>query len=94
MIRIHMPSPAQRLELWQSYIPPQAPLSADVDLQMLADNLEFSGSVIKSAALQAAYFAADEQTKIGMTHLARAIRRELQKLGKSEPHFLTLYPEK
>jgi SpoVK/Ycf46/Vps4 family AAA+-type ATPase len=94
MISIHMPSPAQRLELWRNYIPPQAPLSSDVDLQMLADNLEFSGSVIKSAALQAAYFAADEQTKIGMAHIARAIRRELQKLGKSEPHFLTLYPEK
>jgi AAA+ superfamily predicted ATPase len=94
MISIQMPSPAQRLELWRNAIPPQAPLSADVDLPLLAENLEFSGSVIKSAALQAAYFAADENAQMSMAHIARAVRRELQKLGKIEPHFLTLYTEK
>ncbi len=30
---------------------------------------------------------------IGMVKLARAVRRELLKLGRSEPHFLTLYPD-
>jgi len=93
IINIHMPSPVQRLELWRSSVPEKAPLASDVDLRMLADNLEFSGSVIKSAALQAAYFAASENAQIGMTHMARAIRWELQKLGKSEPHFLTMYPD-
>jgi hypothetical protein len=93
MINIHMPSPEQRLELWRGAIPAAAPLSPDVDLNMLAEHLELSGSVIKSAALQAAYFAADENAAIGMGQLARAVRRELQKLGKSEPHFLSLYPE-
>jgi ATP-dependent 26S proteasome regulatory subunit len=91
MINIHMPSPAQRLELWRGFTPPKAPLSADVDFQVLADNLEFSGSVIKSAVLQAAFFAAREGAPIGMSHLAKAARLELLKLGKSEPHFLSAY---
>jgi len=92
MINIHMPSPAQRLELWQGHLPRQAPLSPDVDLQVLADNLEFSGSVIKSAVIQAAFFAAREGAPIGMAHLVKAVRWELRKLGKSEPHFLSMYP--
>jgi len=93
MVNIHMPSPAQRLELWRNSIPERALLSPDVDLRLLADNLEFSGSIIKSAALQAAYFAASENTQISMSHITRAVRRELQKLGKSEPHFLQMYSD-
>lgn len=92
MINIHMPSPAQRLELWRRAIPEGAPLAPDADLRLFADNLEFSGSVIKSAVLQAAFFAADENSSIGMRHIASAARHELQKLGKSEPHFLSMYP--
>jgi len=48
-------------------VPEKAP---DLDLRLLADNLEFSGSVIKSAALQAAHFAASENAQISMTHMA------------------------
>jgi SpoVK/Ycf46/Vps4 family AAA+-type ATPase len=92
MINIHMPSASQRLEIWKKCLPPKAPLSDDVDLKLLADNLEFSGSVIRSAALQAAYFAAGENTSISMIHLARAVRLELWKLGMSEPYFLGIYP--
>jgi SpoVK/Ycf46/Vps4 family AAA+-type ATPase len=93
MININMPGPEQRLKLWRSVIPQSAPLSPEVDLRILAEHLELSGSVIKSAALQAAYFAADCNSPLGMAHIARAVRQELIKLGKSEPHFLTLYPE-
>ncbi|MCL2055599.1 MAG: ATP-binding protein [Oscillospiraceae bacterium] len=89
MIHINMPGPARRLELWNSFIPPEAPLAPEVDLRVFAENLEISGSVIKSAVLQAAYFAASENKEIGMAHFAKAIRRELQKLGKSEPHILS-----
>ena len=91
MINIHMPSPAQRLQLWHNYLPEQAPLSPELDLKPFAENLELSGSVIKSAALQAAFYAADEGGRIGMPQIARAVRQELLKLGKSEPHFLTQY---
>jgi len=93
MINIHMPNANQRLELWKRCLPSKAPLSDDVDLKLFAENLEFSGSVIRSAALQAAYFAAGESTSINMTHLIRAIRLELWKLGMSEPYFLKPYSQ-
>ena len=91
MININMPTAEQRLSLWQGMLPKDALLAADVDLKALADGLDFSGSVIKSAAIQAAYYAVEENSPVKMEHFAKAIRYELQKLGKSEPHFLTLY---
>ncbi|MCL2399591.1 MAG: ATP-binding protein [Defluviitaleaceae bacterium] len=91
MVNIHMPSSSQRLEIWKRCIPPRAPIADDVDLKILADNLEFSGSVIRSAALQAAYFAAGECTAICMKHFAKAVHLELQKLGMTEPLFLKSY---
>jgi hypothetical protein len=94
MVNIGMPSPEQRLRLWQQMVPPGAPLAEGVDLQTLARELEFSGSVIKSASVQAAFYAADENGAAGqveMRHYIRAVRLELQKLGKSEPHFLAAW---
>jgi len=93
MINIRMPSATQRLEIWKRCIPSKAPLAEDVDLKVLAeaDSLDFSGSVIRAAALRAAYLAATENTSISMNHLAKAVRSELQKQGKSEPHFLSSY---
>ena len=58
---------------------------------MLAGSLEISGSVIKSAALQAAYFAADEGCAIGMRQIVRAVRIELGKAGKPEPRYFQHY---
>ncbi|MFV0402316.1 MAG: ATP-binding protein [Oscillospiraceae bacterium] len=91
MINIHMPNPAQRLALWRGSLPAAAPVEEGLDFTLLADNLELSGSVIKSAVTQAAYFAAEENEAIGMAHLVRAVRLELEKLGRSEPHFMQYY---
>jgi len=93
IINVSKPDAAQRLELWKSVIPHQENLAPDVDFKPLAENLEFSGSVIKAAALQAAYYAASEgeDVPIGMGHLARAIRQELQKLGMTEPIMLKMF---
>ncbi len=91
MINIHLPSPEQRVNLWKNSFPPSAPLDEDINFDMLSEGLEFSGSVIKSAATQSAYFAAAEGKKISMAHIARAVQAELLKLGKPLPHFLHLY---
>ena len=91
MINIKMPNEEQRLALWKQYIPPNAPIEDDVNLGLLARNLELSGSVIKAAAIQSAYFAATDNSPINMMHLTSALRLELQKLGKSEPMFLLQY---
>jgi SpoVK/Ycf46/Vps4 family AAA+-type ATPase len=96
MVNIGMPSPEQRLLLWQQMAAAGAPLGDDVDLQTLARELEFSGSVIKSASLQAAFYAAEAggvEGCIAMRDYIRAVRLELNKLGKSEPHFLAAWPE-
>ncbi len=88
MINIPLPSPEQRLLLWKTYLPSTVPLSTDVDLSLFADNLEFSGSVIKSSATQAAYFAVPDGGSVTMRHIAAAVCAELKKAGRSAPHFL------
>jgi hypothetical protein len=86
IVNVNMPYPEERLRLWKGCIPPEAPLAADVDFPLLAEQLEFTGSTIKSAVMAAAYLAAADGGEIGMEHLVRAARQELAKQGKSEPH--------
>lgn len=88
IINIPLPDPRQRLQIWQKAFGFGASLDPQVDLKLLADQLEISGSVIKSAAEQAAYFAAAENAGIDMRRIVRALRMELAKLGKPEPHFM------
>jgi len=85
MINIHMPDEEQSLAIWKKCIPANAPISKDVSFEYLAKNTKFSGSVIKAAAVQAAYFAAEENLPISMKHFALAIFLEARKLGMSEP---------
>ena len=58
-----------------------APLSPDVDLERLADEVEISGGTIRNAALGAAFLAAEGGHPIGMDTLVRAIQREMHKIG-------------
>ena len=85
MINIHMPNEEQSLAIWKKCIPANAPISKDVSFEYLAKNTKFSGSVIKVAVIQAAYFAAEENLPISMKHFALAIILEARKLGMSEP---------
>jgi ATP-dependent 26S proteasome regulatory subunit len=68
--------------LWQQSFPPQAPLGADVDFDVLAKAAEMSGSNIKSSAIAAAYMAAAEGRSITMTDIAEAADLECMKTGK------------
>ncbi len=91
IVNIHMPSPEQRLKLWKLNIPKQAPIDEDIDFDMLAENLEISGSVIKSTVIQAAYYAAEQDCPINMRHIVMAMRVEMQKLGKPVPLCFDIY---
>ncbi|MCL2399161.1 MAG: ATP-binding protein [Defluviitaleaceae bacterium] len=91
MINITKPDAARRLDMWKSVFPSQEDISPDLDLKLFADNLEFTGSSIKSAALKAAYFAAADGTQIDMKQLVRAARQELEKTGGTVPLFFGLY---
>jgi SpoVK/Ycf46/Vps4 family AAA+-type ATPase len=78
---VHFPRPglAERHLLWQLAFPPEAPLSADVDLEALC-RLDMTGASITAAARAAALAAADtESPAITMRHVVRGISRQFQR---------------
>jgi hypothetical protein len=91
MVNLEMPSEEIRLVLWKKTFPAETPVSPDIDYELLAKALEISGSIIKSAAVQSAYFAAMDGTCVTMEHIVRSLRMELTKLGKPEPRLFTVF---
>jgi len=63
--------------------PGEAPIGDDVDFSALARDVRLAGGNIKNIALAAAFFAASDGKVIQKPHLALAVRREFQKLGRS-----------
>lgn len=57
-VRFGLPDCATRRLLWRKLIPVDAPLADDVDLEELASGFEFTGGLIRSAILRAAFEAA------------------------------------
>jgi AAA+ superfamily predicted ATPase len=82
VVEFPMPGPAERRRIWERCLPRLAPLSEDVDLGRLADEVEVSGGTIRNAALGAAFLAADGGSLISMDTLVRAIQREMHKMGR------------
>ncbi|EFM11335.1 AAA ATPase central domain protein [Paenibacillus curdlanolyticus YK9] len=82
--RIEFPIPEEqhRFRLWQAMFPSEAPRSDDIDYTFLARSIQLAGGNIKNAVLAAAYLASEEDAPIGMRHLIRAVKQELDKLGK------------
>lgn len=81
---------AARRELWARQLPPKAPLSGNVNLDLLAAHAPLNGGSIRSAALQASVMAArnlndspDRDSALTMEHLCHAVWRELQKQGRA-----------
>lgn len=81
---VEFPSPTagDRLRIWRNVFPNALPMGADVDLEFMADTLEFTGGNIRNVAVAAAFLAAGEETALGMRHLVHAAKREYQKMGK------------
>jgi ATP-dependent 26S proteasome regulatory subunit len=77
------PDVADRERIWRRIWPRATPLAPNIDFAALAARCKLSGGNIKNAALSAAYFAATEGVDVAMRHLLHAVRRELQKSGKS-----------
>jgi hypothetical protein len=79
------PGKAERLALWQKALPGCSPsgerILGDVDLHMLADELDINGAQIKSIALNAAFLAKDAGAKIGIEQIELAAQREYAKQG-------------
>jgi ATPase family associated with various cellular activities (AAA) len=76
-----VPDASQRLALWQRHLPPRAPRGHDLDLNIIADALRFTGAAIENSALHAAYMAAERDDAISMAHIAEGAWNELLKDG-------------
>ncbi|WP_225830056.1 ATP-binding protein [Streptomyces sp. NK08204] len=78
---VHFPRPAaaERRRLWRLAFPEEAPLGADVDLDVLA-RLDMTGAGITAAARTAALAAADGGgDAIAMRHVVRGVVRQFQR---------------
>jgi len=77
------PDEGCRKSIWEIMIPKDAPIEKDIDYTFLARRFKLSGGNIKNVHISAAFLAAEMNETIGMKHIIRAIKRELQKLGRS-----------
>jgi SpoVK/Ycf46/Vps4 family AAA+-type ATPase len=79
------PGVAERRRLWKIALPERSPSGEEIlgpiDWDFLAGNLNMTGADIKSAALAAAFRARAEDSRITMTHVLAAARREMAKHG-------------
>ena len=95
LVRVQFEEPDRqaRAEIWRKHLPPQAPLAADVDIELLADCFELAGGYIKNAVLMAVAEAVHAQNgeapAISMAILERAARDQVKRIG-DERHDLVL----
>ncbi|HYT16559.1 MAG TPA: ATP-binding protein [Burkholderiales bacterium] len=82
IVEFPFPEEDDRLRIWKSVWPKQAPLAQDVDLQGLARQFRLTGGSIRNIALAAAFLAAEEHEAVAMRHVMQATKRELQKMGR------------
>jgi len=71
-----------RLRIWQSLFPSDAPHSNELNFELLATRFKLAGGNIRNVIVNAAYLAATNGGEITMEHLLHSTRRELQKMGR------------
>jgi AAA+ superfamily predicted ATPase len=81
MVQFALPDEEMRLRLWVRVFPEQVD-TAQLDMQYLAEKFEVSGSMIKSAALLATFFATREKSPLTMDHVLNALKNEMSKSGQ------------
>ena len=82
--RVTFPFPDEEMreQLWRTLIPPQVPVSGNLNFTSLAQRFRLSGGYIRNAALRAAFLAVEEGSGLTHAHLERAIRMEFREIGK------------
>ena len=93
VVEFPMPTPSERLQLWQRSIPPGAPRDPNLDLEYVSKQFNVAGGSIINAAINACIHAASQDRAVGMDHILVAIARELYKSGKqiNRVHFGEYY---
>jgi hypothetical protein len=82
VIEFPCPDLVARIKLWDQHLPPHAPRTEDVDIELLAQAVVLTGGQIRNSALRAAFLAAGDTGVVGLKHLACGIWRELAKDGR------------
>ncbi|MFI7741405.1 AAA family ATPase [Kocuria rhizosphaericola] len=77
-----LPDPEHRALLWDRCLGRLMARAEDLDLDFLGRAFELAGGGIRSAAVTAAYLAAEDGTPVTMAHLVTAVQREYRKLGR------------
>ncbi len=82
--RVQFPKPdvEERKRLWQTMIPPEAPVARDIRFDALAEAYDFTGAEIRNAVLRAAFLAAEASGPISLEVLDRAARIECEQAGR------------
>lgn len=82
VVEFPMPDEVQREQIWRGMFPTQAPLGADVNFEFLARRFTIAGGDIQNVALDAAFLAASDGRVVSMSHLVKAMSRQLLKNGQ------------
>lgn len=82
MIHFQLPDYDTRKRMWEQAFPAQAPLESKVDFSVYARRFELSAGEIKDAAMDAAFLAAAEGTRIGDRQIRKALKLCYEKYGR------------
>jgi len=82
VVEFPRPDAPLRERLWQTILPREVPVDADVDFAFLARQFDLAGGDIKTVALDAAFVAAGQDRPLGMGDLIGAISRQMIKQGR------------
>ena len=82
MVDFPQPDEALRRSLWDRCLGRVMPRAGDVDLDFLAAGFELTGGHIRSAAVTAAYLAAEAGRPATMADVVGGVAREYRKLGR------------
>ncbi|MQA15107.1 MAG: AAA family ATPase [Pseudonocardiaceae bacterium] len=80
-----LPDEKMRRALWDVCLGTTLPRDADLDLDRCAATFDLAGGDIRSAAVTAAYLAADADRPLTMADLLAAVDGEYRKLGRLAP---------
>ena len=81
IVQFPFPEFSERQQIWSRMFPPQTPTEG-LEVRKLA-KLTVAGGNIRNITLNAAFFAADENQPVMMSHILKAARSEYAKLERS-----------
>lgn len=81
-IEFPVPESEQRQRIWKTLLPAEAPVSDDVDFDLLGEAFELTGGQIKNAVIRAAYRCATQRLPLDAAHLEAAAYQQARDAGK------------